>query len=154
MVKIVIFGQNCEFWLKLWILVKIMNLVENVNIGQKCEFWSKLWLIGSIWWGGWLFASAFALRLWLVSVYLFWSKLWILVKIVNFGKKYEIWSKLWFLVKIVNFGWNYEFWSKLWIWLKMWILVKSVNFGRNCDWLDQSDGEDGCLRLHLHCAFG
>ena len=21
-------------------------------------------------------------------------------------------------------------------------------------WLDQSDGEDGCLRLHLRCAFG
>ena len=72
--RIVIFGQNCEFWLKLWILVK------TVNFGQNCEFWSKLWF---------------------------------LVKIVNFGQNCEFWSKMWLLVKIYNFGQNCGFCSKM-----------------------------------------
>ena len=74
MSKIVNFCQNCDFWSKLWFLVKI------VIFGQNCDFWSKLWIFVKI--------VNFGQHC------DFWSKLWFLVKIVIFGENCEILSKL------------------------------------------------------------
>jgi len=84
-----IFGQNYDFWAKLWFLAKTMIFGRNNN------FWAKLWFLAKTMIFG--------------QNYDFWAKLWFLTKkltkITLSDEKYDFGKN----VFLINgfFNWNY-----------------------------------------------